>query len=139
MTTTIRPRAGLHRWVPRLTLAAATVHMAVGAVASAPQWRDILSGGLWNTVANDDHARMTALWFMVAGVALFGLGLLAREAVIGTGALPAEMGWTLMAAGVLVSALEPASGGWLLIVIGALALVATRDRHRAPCASAGDR
>ncbi|MBN6056544.1 hypothetical protein JYK22_31745, partial [Nonomuraea sp. RK-328] len=126
MTTSIRPRAGLDRWVPRLTLAAAVVHMAVGAVASAPQWRGIVAGGLWNTVADDDHARMTALWFMMAGVALLGLGLLARRAVISTGALPAEAGWTLLALGVPISLLEPVSGGWSLIAIGALALAATR-------------
>ena len=121
---------GLHRRLPRLILAAALTHMAVGAVASASHWRGILSEGLWNTVANHDDARMTALWFMLGGVALFGLGLLVRRSVITTGTLPAETGWILLAFGVPVSLLEPVSGGWALLALGALALWATR--HSAP-------
>lgn len=119
--------SGLHRWFPRLMLATALAHMAVGAVASASHWRGILSEGLWNTVADHDDARMTALWFMLGGVALFGLGLLVRRSVIATGALPAETGWILLAFGVPVSLLEPVSGGWALLALGALALWATRS------------
>jgi hypothetical protein len=112
-------------------LAAATVHMLVGAVVCYPHWSGIVSGGLWNTVSNDNDARMMTLWFMMSGVALFGLGLLARRLLIVTGGMPAETGWILIAVGVPVSLLEPASGGWSLIAIGVLA-VATSRRDRSP-------
>ncbi|GAA1579976.1 hypothetical protein GCM10009678_73350 [Actinomadura kijaniata] len=117
---------GLHRWLPRLILAAAAAHLAVGAVESAPHWRDMLSEGLWNTVANDDAPRMMALWFMFSGVALVGLGLLARRSVLATGALPVEIGWLLLLSGVPVALLEPVSGGWVLLTLGTLAVYATR-------------
>lgn len=117
---------GLRRWVPLLILAAAVVHMAVGVVAAYPHWRGILSDGLWNTVHDDDAARMTALWFMVSGLALFGFGLLVRRSVTATGSVPPETGWVLLAVGIPVSVLEPASGGWSLIAIGAVAVTASR-------------
>ncbi|MFI6684893.1 DUF6463 family protein [Streptomyces sp. NPDC050485] len=117
---------GLRLWVPRLMLAVPVVHMMVGVVVSYSHWSGIVSDGLWNAVHNDNDPRMTALWFMISGVALFGLGLLARRSVIATGAVPTETGWILLALGILVSVLEPVSGGWSLIVIGVLALVASR-------------
>ncbi|MFD9822178.1 DUF6463 family protein [Streptomyces violascens] len=117
---------GLRLWVPRLMLAAAAVHMTAGVIASYAHWSGIASDGLWNTVHNDDDTRMTALWFMVSGVAFFGLGLLSRRAVITTGAMPVETGWILLALGIPVSVLEPASGGWSLVAIGVLAVAASR-------------
>ncbi|MGW1052270.1 DUF6463 family protein [Streptomyces sp. NPDC002521] len=117
---------GLRLLVPRLMLVVAVAHMTVGLVAAYAHWSGIVSDGLWNTVRNDDDARMTALWFMISGIAFFGLGLLARRSVIVTGTMPAETGWILLAAGIPVSVLEPVSGGWSLIVIGALAVVMSR-------------
>lgn len=118
----------LNRWVVRLVLAVATAHMLVGAIDSSSHWSGIISDGVWNTVSNDD-ARMMAMWFMISGMALFGLGLLIRRAVIATGTVPPEAGGVLLAIGVPISLLEPVSGGWALIAIGALALVASRRRH----------
>lgn len=124
--------ASLSRWVPRLTLAAATAHMLMGAATSYPHWSDIISGGLWNTVPDDDDARMSTLWFMISGVAFFGIGLQARRFVIVTGRTPTETGWILLALGIPVSLLEPASGGWSLIAIGILAVwTSRRDRSSA--------
>ncbi|MDX3224336.1 DUF6463 family protein [Streptomyces sp. ME19-01-6] len=117
---------GLRLWVPRLMLAAATVHMVVGVVAAYSHWRGIVSGGLWNTVRNDDDARMMDLWFMISGIAFFGLGLLARRSVIATGTMPAETGWILLTLGIPVAVLEPVSGGWSLIAIGVPAVVMSR-------------
>jgi hypothetical protein len=103
--------------------------MVVGVVAAYSQWSGIVSDGLWNTVHDDDAARMTALWFMISGIAFFGLGLLVRRSVIATGTMPAETGWILLALGIPVSVLEPASGGWSLIAIGVPAVVMSmRDR-----------
>ncbi|MFI1205020.1 DUF6463 family protein [Streptomyces sp. NPDC020883] len=122
-----KPNArGLRLWVPRLMLAAAVVHVTVGVIAAYSRWSGIVSGGLWNTVRNDDDARMTALWFMISGIAFFGLGLLARRSVIATGTMPVEAGWILLALGIPVAVLEPVSGGWSLIAIGVLAVVTSR-------------
>jgi hypothetical protein len=130
---------GLHLWVPRLILAAASVHMLVGAVASYAHWSGIVSDGLWNTVRDDDYARMTTLWFMVSGVAFIGLALLTRRAVLATGTMPSETGWTLLALGIPVSLLEPVSGGWSLIAIGIPAVWASRrDRLTAASGRAAD-
>ncbi|MER7985439.1 DUF6463 family protein [Streptomyces noursei] len=117
---------GLRRWVPRLMLAAAVVHMAVGVIAAYAHWSGIVSDGLWSTVRNDDDARMMALWFMISGMAFFGLGLLVRRSVIATGTMPAETGWILLTLGIPVAVLEPVSGGWSLIAIGLLAVVMSR-------------
>ncbi|ORT58306.1 DUF6463 family protein [Streptomyces sp. CB03238] len=116
---------GLRRWVPPLILTAAIAHMLVGAVVAGPHWRGIAADGFWNTVSGDD-SRMMALWFMVSGVALFGLGLLTRRTVALTGRLPAETGWILLVTGVPVSLLDPVSGGWALVAIGILALMESR-------------
>ncbi|MEK2474442.1 DUF6463 family protein [Streptomyces noursei] len=132
---------GLRLWVPRLILAAAVVHMIVGLIAAYSHWSGIVSDGLWNTVRNNDDARMTALWFMISGIAFFGLGLLARRSVIATGTMPAETGWILLTLGIPVAVLEPVSGGWSLIAIGVLAVVMSRrdrftagfDRSAAQC------
>lgn len=117
---------GLRLWVPRLILAAAAVHMTVGLTVSSSHWSGIVTDGLWNTVRVDDDARMTALWFMMSGVAFAGLGLLARRSVITTGAVPPDTGWILLALGIPMALLEPVSGGWSLIVIGVLAVLASR-------------
>ncbi|TMR39738.1 DUF6463 family protein [Actinomadura geliboluensis] len=134
MTREPRP-AALSRWTPRLILAIAVLHVLVGLGSDRSHWRGIVSEGLWNTVAGDD-ARLTASWFLLCGVALFGLGLLVRRSVIATGTVPAEAGWLLLVLGTLVSVLEPASGGWALLVIGALSLTATR-RTASRAGSAG--
>lgn len=126
-----RPSA-LARWTPRLILTVAVAHLLLGLGADRSHWRGITSEGLWNTVADDD-GRMTALWFLLGGVAFFGLGLLVRRSVIATGTVPAEAGWILLALGVPISVLEPVSGGWSLVVLAALALSASR-RPAAPAA-----
>ncbi|MET9429889.1 DUF6463 family protein [Streptomyces sp. NPDC003036] len=126
---------GLRLWIPRLVHAAAAAHLLVGAAAARSHWSGIVSEGLWNTVANDDEGRMMALWFMAAGLAFVGLGLLARRSVTTTGALPPELGWILLALGIPVSLLEPVSGGWSLIAIGLLAVVSSRRDRTASALS----
>lgn len=120
----------LIRWIPWLVLLAAAVHVCVGVVASFPEWQGILADGLWDTVANDDDARMTALWFMVSGIAFFGIGFLSRRMLSISGRTSTEIGWIMLATGIPVSVMEPISGGWLLIVIGVLAVAAARRERR---------
>lgn len=129
-----RPAAApgaLARWTPRLMLIAAALHLTV-AVAGSPSWHRILTGGVWNTVGNDDYAAMTTLWFTLGGVALAGLALQARRSVRDTGRMPAVTGWILLALGIPISVLEPVSGGWLVIVVGVLAALAARSRPARP-------
>lgn len=110
-------------WVPRLMLATSGMHVALGAVTFRPEWRTIARRGVCGSVHDDRDATASALWFMVSGAALFGLGLLTRKHVGETGRLPKETGYTLLVLGVPVSLLQPASGGWLLVGMGGLALV----------------
>lgn len=124
-------RADPGRWVPRLMIAVALVHMLVGAVVSHAHWYGILTEGLWNTVTDDDDGRMKALWFMVSGLTLLGLGLQAGRHRAVTGRTPPETGWLLLALGVFISLLEPLSGGWALIALGVFAVLSRRaDRSR---------
>ncbi|WP_067897766.1 DUF6463 family protein [Actinomadura chibensis] len=122
---------GVDRWVPRLLLAIAAGHVAIGLVDDRARWRGIVSEGLWNTVSGDDDARRAGLWFMLGGIALGGLAVLMRRSVIATGALPPETGWILLSAAVPICVLEPASGAWALLPLGGLALWASRRDHSA--------
>jgi hypothetical protein len=119
-----RPATRLERWIPRLILIAAGLHLAVAFPTG--HWGDILRDGLWNTVGTDDAARMSTLWITMAGIGLAGLGLLARKAVLSYGTLPTETGWILLALGIPIAVLDPISGGWMLIGIGVLAVIAAR-------------
>ncbi|MGP4023707.1 DUF6463 family protein [Actinomadura sp. 3N407] len=113
------------RWVPRLILFVAVAHLTLGVVVDGSHWRGMVSDGVWNS-ATGDKARMSAEWFMVGGVALLGLGLLVRRAVLVTGRVPVEAGWILLAIGIPISVLEPVGGGPSLIGIGVLALIGSR-------------
>ncbi|MFD9484983.1 DUF6463 family protein [Streptomyces sp. NPDC059991] len=60
------------------------------------------------------------------GFGLLALGTLSQRIVRGTGGLPAQLGWYLLAIGVPLQILCPASGAPGLIVLGVLALIAAR-------------
>ncbi|SEE66574.1 DUF6463 family protein [Ruania alba] len=130
--TVARPVSGrrsrLDAWIPHLTLATAALHLLLGVVNALPQWRGIIGDGVWDSVPPQDDSRSSALWFMVSGVGLAGMGLLARRLVRTTGRIPPELGWLLLAGGVPVAVMQPASGGWLLIGLGVVAILnATRS------------
>ena len=63
---------------------------------------------------------------MATGLALLGLGELARWTARETGQLPARLGAWLLALAAPIVLLEPASGGWLVAALGLLALRAGR-------------
>lgn len=135
MTSTISlPRStsdtarGLTRWVPRLVLVAAAMHLMVALTNDG--LRQLVSDGMWNTVTLDstDGPPGAALWYLVAGIGFFGVGLLARRAATDTGKLPVELGWTLLAMGGATAAFMPMSGGWIVLLCGALAFVARSNR-----------
>jgi hypothetical protein len=127
-SSTQRPATRLEHGVAWLILTAAGLHLAVALTTG--HWGAILRDGLWNTVSGDDDARMSTLWFTVAGIGLAGLGLLVRKAVSSHGTLPTETGWILIALGIPIAVLDPVSGGWLLIGIGLLAVIARRNKVR---------
>jgi hypothetical protein len=117
----------LTRWVPRLIDGLAVVHLAYGVAAPemADALRGIVAGGVVNTVAGQP-AHGLWMWSMATGVALLGLGEVARWAAKETGRLPARLGGWLLALAVPMVVLEPVSGGWLVGALGLLALAAAR-------------
>lgn len=120
---------GLQRWVPRLIVATALLHLALG-VSFAPSGEFADEGFLG--VVGGDPEREGWLWYMVAGMALLGLGELARWTAQETGRLPARLGGWLLAAAVPLILAIPASGGWLVVAVGALALRAARSGSPRP-------
>ncbi|WP_187438155.1 DUF6463 family protein [Actinomadura decatromicini] len=129
--SSVAREGGVDRWVPRLLLTIAAGHVAVGLVGDRARWGGIVSEGLWNTVAGDDDARRSTLWFMLGGIALGGLAVLIRRSVIDTGRMPPETGWILLSSAIPVCVLEPNSGAWTLLPLGALALWGSRRDHSA--------
>ncbi|MFI6157503.1 DUF6463 family protein [Kitasatospora sp. NPDC051170] len=122
-------RVGLVGWVPRLVVGTGVVHLVYGGV-QANAWGEIWRDGVVAAAAGADPGpREASVWYAVCGVALVGIGLLARWALRETGRLPAPLGWLLIALGAPLCVLYfPGSGGWLLLAVGVLALVAARRR-----------
>ncbi|MFC4052299.1 DUF6463 family protein [Actinomadura syzygii] len=129
--SSVAKQRGVDRWVPRSLFTIAAGHVAIGLVSDRTRWGGIVSEGLWNTVASDDDARRSSLWFMLGGIALGGLAVLIRRSVIATGKMPPETGWILLSSAIPVCVLEPVSGAWALLPLGGLALWAARRDHSA--------
>lgn len=110
------------RWIPRLLLITAVLHTLLGLVRGLPVFRAIIGDGVINTVAGHDD-RMSVIWFLLTGFALFALADLARWTVRETGRIPARLGGWLVGLAVPGIVLMPVSGFWLLAVIGILGLV----------------
>ena len=81
----------------------------------------LISAGMLDAVA-DDPARESAVWFAATGLAMVGLGDVARTTRNRTGRPPARFGGWVLATGALITAALPGSPGWLVMVIGAAAL-----------------
>lgn len=132
-TTTTAPRPGpttdgLTRWVPRLLLMIAGLHLVVGAVLYRHELAGIAGDGFVGTIGNAH--RDAAFWFMVAGVTLAMIADTARRAVRRTGRFPLDVGWWLIGVAVLIGVIMPVSGAWLVLVAGALGVRAVRSRPR---------
>ncbi|MCN9243852.1 DUF6463 family protein [Streptomyces sp. RY43-2] len=113
------------RLIPRLVIGLATVHFAVALITSST-FGDVAREGFWNAVSGEPR-REYEMWFFLAGFCLLALGTLSQRLVRDTGRLPAQLGWYLLAIGVPLQILCPVSGAPALIVLGALALIATRQ------------
>ncbi len=115
----------MERYVGKLLLATAVVHLVVGGAAAAGPLAAVGRAGVVNAV--EPHpGRMAAVWFMLFGILLGLLGRLTDWAQAERGRLPASLGWGLLGLGALGAALMPASGFWLALPQGLLALRAAR-------------
>lgn len=94
-----------------LLLVTGSLHTLLGIMSFSPQLSEMAREGVIGT-AETSVERALALWFLVAGVGLILMGLLAlgyREP------LPAAFGWGLLALSVGGILLTPVSGFWLLV------------------------
>ncbi len=104
-----------------LLLAVAMLHFAAGIFLFHSELAGIAADGFLNAV--DPYPdRPYPFWFMMAGVMLTLLGILARWAERRIGILPSSLGWSLMAMGAAGALIMPISGFWLFIPIGLLVL-----------------
>ena len=110
-------------WVGRWLMGVSAIHCLLGFFLFAAPLRELLAGGLWNTLGTRDPSRYAAFWFMFGGVVTALVGYLADwiERVLGS-ALPRTLGWTLLAISLVGVILAPVSGFWLVFpaALGAL-------------------
>jgi hypothetical protein len=116
---------GHERWIPRVALAGAALHIAIG--LANPRTRDLVDAGLVGAL-DGDPGREAILWFLALGLAFAALAELARWSVRATGRLPTRLGEWLAGIGALIVVVEPASGGWLVLGLGAWAMWAVRRK-----------
>lgn len=116
------------RWIPRLLIATAILHIGAG-LSSLNRIREVVDDGVVDSIEGRPE-RESAFWFLISGGILLTLGELARAMVIETGHLPMRLGASLLAIAVPSIALMPRSGWWLVAAIGGLAIrVSRRDSH----------
>jgi hypothetical protein len=77
--------------------------------------------------------REVAFWHLTCGITFLILGGLVRWTQARTGALPAFLGWSLLALGFLGAVLVPVSGFWAFAPLTVLMLLTARhDRQETP-------
>lgn len=88
----------------------------------------IAQDGFFNAVELDpaQFDRETAFWHVAFGTTVLILGGLVHWAQARTGTLPAFLGWSLLAFGVVGAILMPVSGFWAVLPQAALMLVVAR-------------
>ncbi|WP_223846313.1 DUF6463 family protein [Wenzhouxiangella sp. AB-CW3] len=116
-------------------LATGIIHNTIGLVTGWGIIAGIHADGWWNSIQTGgemDFARSAMLWFLVLGFFWMMLGHLMQQWLNHTGRpLPAQIGWGLLANGVLVAMVLPASGAWLVIAQGLLILLGGRKSEPA--------
>ena len=116
----------LGRYCGEVLIATSLLHALVGVLAFSRPLVAIGRGRFVNAV--EPHLeRQLAFWFLTSGVLIFALGQLTRWAQRRTGALPASLGWTLLALAVAGVILMPVSGFWLVLPQAVLVLAASRQ------------
>ena len=124
----------MRRFVGPLLMATGVLHLVSGFVFYSGPLFAIAADGFLNAVKADvafstfDRlAAFAAFWYMIFGVMLLMLGGLIHWAQARTGTLPAFLGWSLLALGVVGVILMPASGFWLALPQAVLMLVVARQ------------
>lgn len=115
------------RWLPRLIVGTAVVHIGLGLVFETPV-DEIAAAGVVDSITGNVE-REYAFWYLVAGVFLLCVGELARWMVRETGRVPARVGGWLVGVGVTGIVFMPASGFWVIAALGVLGLRAARGRR----------
>ena len=113
------------RWLPRLIVGTAVIHIAAGLALETP-FGEIADAGFIDSI-DPYPERQAAFWYLMTGVSLLALGELARWTVRETGRVPARLGGWLIGMGVTGIVFMPASGFWLVAALGLLALRAARE------------
>lgn len=78
--------------------------------------------------ATDPPERQAAFWFVTCGLATIAAGQTIRWAQRRTGTVPASLGRSSLAIGLLGGLLIPKSGFWAIALHGLLALAASREK-----------
>ena len=111
-------------------IAVSIIHVLVGLLVFAEPLAEIAQHGWFNTVAPDPfnpyYNREDAFWFMMATPFIFMVGKLCFWAQAQQIALPAFLGWIMLAIALTGCFLEPISGFWLLIPPSVLILAASQ-------------
>jgi hypothetical protein len=119
------------------------IHVLFGGWIFATPLTDILQNGLFNAVAPDPFApyfdREDAFWFMMIAPLIFTIGRLCCWAKSQEIALPAFLGWNLLAFSLIGIFFEPISGLWLLIPPAILIVLASRKAIGLTSPMTGDR
>ena len=111
------------RWVPRLIVGVAVVHIGLGLALETPL-RDIADAGVVDSIDGYPD-RESAFWYLMTGAFVFALGELARWTARETGRVPVRVGGWLIGIGLTGIVLMPASGFWLIAALGAFAVMAS--------------
>lgn len=115
----------LRRHIGETQIAIGILHTAIGLRAyRRPLAAIVRQRGL---AVTDPPERQAAFWFMVCGLSTIAAGQTARWAQRQTGTIPAGLGRSSLAVGLLGGLLIPKSGFWLVVLHGLLALSGRRE------------
>ena len=104
-----------------LTMILGAMHLLTGVVFYMDPLLEIGRNGLIAAVP-DFGDLSTAFWFMMFGVLLVWVGMLARQYGAYSAELPTGFGWQMVVLGLVGGLMMPISGFWLAIPIGLLAI-----------------
>ena len=115
----------MYKHIGNLLMATGVLHNVVGVVGFRRQLSAIHRERYFNTV-DRDLERNAAFWFLITGVQLMILGQQTRVVQKQAGAVPASLGWNLLAISVPGIIVMPVSGFWLVLAQGLLVLSGAR-------------
>jgi len=100
---------GIHGF---LLMATAIIHVSFGLLPKVygSEWRRFAEAKFWRSILLDNDKNMAAFWFVAFGPVIFLAGLAIYELEAGGLALPASIGWTLLAIAAVGAVMSPKSG-----------------------------